>query len=89
MSTMRSVVKSSTMANEMQEAAIQVAQDAIAEHFTTQEIASSIKANFEKAYPGPWHCFVGGNFGCTVTHEASKFVYFYIGQTGICLFSTA
>jgi dynein light chain LC8-type len=54
-----------------------------------KDIASSIKSKFEKMYPGAWHCFVGGNFGCNVTHEASKFVYFYIGQTGICLFSTA
>ena len=36
-----------------------------------------------------WHCFVGRNFGCFVTHEHSKFIYFYIGQTGVCLFSTA
>ena len=36
-----------------------------------------------------WHCFIGRNFGCFVTHEASKFIYFYIGQTGICLFATA
>jgi len=36
-----------------------------------------------------WHCFIGRNFGCFVTHEASKFIYFYIGQTGICIFATA
>ena len=39
--------------------------------------------------PFRWHCFIGRNFGCFVTHEASKFIYFYIGQTGICLFATA
>jgi hypothetical protein len=36
-----------------------------------------------------WHCFIGRNFGCFVTHEASKFIYFYVGQMGICLFATA
>ena len=36
-----------------------------------------------------WHCFIGRNFGCFVTHDASKFIYFYIGQMGICLFATA
>ena len=39
--------------------------------------------------PDSWHCFVGRNFGSYVTHEASKFIYFYIGQMGVCLFSTA
>ncbi|CAM9380246.1 unnamed protein product, partial [Sphacelaria rigidula] len=36
-----------------------------------------------------WHCFVGRNFGCYVTHEHTKFIYLYIGQLGVCLFSTA
>lgn len=39
--------------------------------------------------PSRWHCFIGRNFGCFVTHEASKFIYFYVGQMGICLFATA
>lgn len=35
-----------------------------------------------------WHCFVGRNFACFVTHESKNFVYFYIGQTGVCVFKT-
>jgi hypothetical protein len=31
--------------------------------------------------------FVGRNFGCFVTHEDGKFMYFYIGQTGFCIFA--
>jgi len=73
----------------VQEIAIQVAQDAIAANNTEQEIASAIKQKFEGFYPTVWHCFVGRNFGCFVTHEASKFIYFYIGQMGVCLFATA
>lgn len=73
----------------MQEFAIMAAQDAIANHTTENEIAAAVKQKFEQQYPSTWHCFVGRNFGCFVTHEASKFIYFYIGQTGICLFATA
>ena len=36
-----------------------------------------------------WHCLVGRNFASYVTHEDSKFIYFYIGQMGVCLFATA
>eukprot|EP01039_Chlorochromonas_danica_P011052 gene11052-12308_t len=85
----RPVVKTSHMSAAMQESAIMAAQDAIANFTTEHEIASSIKAKFEQQYPSTWHCFIGRNFGCFVTHEASKFIYFYIGQTGICLFATA
>lgn len=85
----RPVIKVSYMNASMQELAIQVAQDAIANFTTEQEVSSSIKSKFEQQFPSTWHCFVGRNFGCFVTHEASKFIYFYIGQVGICLFATA
>ncbi len=85
----RPVVKTSMMSGPMQEAAIIAAQDAINNYTTEQEIASAIKAQFEQQFPSVWHCFIGRNFGCFVTHEASKFIYFYIGQMGICLFATA
>lgn len=59
-------------------------------NFTTeQEIASAIKKQFETKYQSVWHCFVGRNFGSFVTHESTKFIYFYIGQMGICVFATA
>lgn len=35
-----------------------------------------------------WHCFAGRNFGSFVTFEQGRFIYFYIGQTGVCLFGT-
>eukprot|EP01038_Epipyxis_sp_PR26KG_P005242 gene5242-7287_t len=85
----RPVVKTTHMNATMQEIAIMAAQDAIANFTTEQEIASAIKAKFEQQFQSTWHCFVGRNFGCFVTHESSKFIYFYIGQMGICLFATA
>ena len=78
----RPVVKSSFMTPAMQEAAIIAAQDAIANFTTEQEIASSIKTKFEQQFPSTWHCFTGRNFGCYVTHQSAKFIYFYIGQMG-------
>jgi dynein light chain LC8-type len=89
MSGARPVVKTTFMPPDMQEFAIMAAQDAINEFTTEQEIASAIKKNFEGKWPAVWHCFIGRNFGVYVTHESSKFIYFYIGQMGICIFSTA
>jgi hypothetical protein len=31
--------------------------------------------------------FVGRNFGSFVTFEDGKYIYFYIGQTGFCVFA--
>ena len=35
-----------------------------------------------------WHCFVGRKFSCFVTYEDGKFIYFYIGQTGVVVFAS-
>ncbi len=54
-----------------------------------QEIAGFIRQTFDQKYPATWHVLVGRNFGCFVTHEKSKFSYFYVGQMGVCMFATA
>lgn len=50
----RPVVKTSSMSQVMQEAAIIAAQDAIANFTTEQDIASSIKAKFEQQFPSTY-----------------------------------
>ena len=47
----RPVIKTSTMTPDMQEAAIQVAQDAVRDNNFEKEIANAIKAAFEGLYP--------------------------------------
>eukprot|EP00500_Bicosoecida_sp_ms1_P014936 CAMPEP_0203828056 /NCGR_PEP_ID=MMETSP0115-20131106/60421_1 /ASSEMBLY_ACC=CAM_ASM_000227 /TAXON_ID=33651 /ORGANISM="Bicosoecid sp, Strain ms1" /LENGTH=94 /DNA_ID=CAMNT_0050737115 /DNA_START=243 /DNA_END=527 /DNA_ORIENTATION=- len=82
------IVKLNQMETVMAERAIDVALRAIKSCNTEKETASAIKAQMEALFPGVWHCFVGRKFGCYVTHESSKFIYFYVGQLGVCLFSS-
>ena len=84
------VVKTSTMDQELQDEVINVAQNAIESEINEQQIAAKIKQFFEQKYHGMlWHCCVGRNVACYVTHEQSKFLYFYIGQMAVVLFATA
>ncbi|DBA02347.1 TPA: hypothetical protein N0F65_007166 [Lagenidium giganteum] len=88
--TVKPVVKTSTMDQELQDEVIIVAQNAIDTEINEQLIAAKIKTFFEQKYHGMlWHCCVGRNFACYVTHEQSKFLYFYIGQMAVVLFATA
>ncbi|EGB10752.1 hypothetical protein AURANDRAFT_22507 [Aureococcus anophagefferens] len=75
------------MTSDMQDMAISIAMEALLKNNSETDVAADIKAaRFSPARR--WHCFVGRNFACYVTYEASSFTYFYIGQVGICLFAT-
>ena len=53
------------------------------------KIAEEIKREFDHKYKKSWHCFVGENFGCYVTHESKTFIFFQIAQISILLFKSA
>ncbi|RLO06388.1 hypothetical protein DYB28_008593 [Aphanomyces astaci] len=89
-SAVKPVIKNSTMDQDLLDEVIWVAQAAIESEVNEQFIAAKIKRHFELKYHGMlWHCCVGRNVACYVTHEQSKFLYFYIGQMAVVLFATA
>ena len=74
---------------EMQESAIEAAQKAITQNYSDKNIAAEIRKSFQRKYPtSTWHCFVGRDFGCFVSHKETCYIYFYIGQHGVCVFAT-
>ncbi len=55
---------------------------------TEQEVATAMKTKLVERYPSDmWQVIVGRNFGCFCTHEEAKYIYFYIGQTGFCIYA--
>ena len=49
-------------------------------------MATAIRQVIMEVEEGNWHVMVGRKFSCFVTHEDKKFIYFYVGQTGFCVF---
>ena len=72
------IIKLTDMDEEMQQYTIKMGM-----HFldleSDKDVASAMKACFEKQFKGNWHCIIGRNFGGFVTHEQKKYIYFYIG----------
>ena len=57
--------------------------------FTVEkDVATYIKKEFEKKYSSSWHCIVGRNFGCYVTHEPHHFIYIFLCQKAILLYKS-
>merc|ERR1712014_481730 len=74
-------IKSADMTEDMQQEAIEVAQEAM-DKFSIE------KRTFDERKGSTWHCIVGRNFGSFVTHETKHFIYFYLGHCAILLFKT-
>ena len=81
-------IKNADMSDEMQQIAIQLAQDALDKLTVEKDVAGFIKKEFDKRYNPTWHCVVGRNFGSYVTHETKHFLYFYVGQVAVLLFKS-
>ncbi|KAK4451765.1 dynein light chain type 1-domain-containing protein [Podospora aff. communis PSN243] len=81
-------VKSADMHEDMQQEAIEVAQEAMSKYHVEKDIAQHIKKTFDDRKGPTWHCIVGRNFGSFVTHETKHFIYFYLGHCAILLFKT-
>lgn len=59
----KAVVKNADMADDMQQRAVDCAQDAMNKYNVEKDIAAHIKKEFDRLYSPTWHCIVGRNFG--------------------------
>lgn len=73
---------------DMQEFAVDCAIEGIGMYSIEKDIAAFVKLEFDKKYDPAWHCIVGRNYGSYVTHEASTFIFFYLGKTAVLLFKS-
>ncbi|XP_006881906.1 PREDICTED: dynein light chain 1, cytoplasmic-like [Elephantulus edwardii] len=88
MSDRKVVIKIVDMSEEMQQASVECAIQAIEKYRVEKKIAAYIKKEFDRKYNTTWHCIVGKNFGSYVTHKDKHFIYFYLGQRAILLFKS-
>ena len=67
------VVKSSTMTPDMIQKVIGSSVKAIETNFSDRDIAAAIRKTFQSLVStSTWHCFVGRDLGCYVTHKEGE-----------------
>ncbi|KAI5730169.1 hypothetical protein M8J76_010784 [Diaphorina citri] len=79
-------IKKVDMTKKMQAYVIRAAKVAFEKCTSQEEIAAYLKNRFNRRYEPMWTCIVGTNFGAYVSYESRRFIYFYLGQTGVLLF---
>ena len=61
---------------------------AVEKHTIEKDIAAYIKKEYEKKYAPSFHCIVGKDYGCFITHESGHFIYINVDRYGILLFKS-
>ncbi len=74
------------LTDEMAEKANEAVNKAMDTKTIEKDIATDVKMDFDKEYGGTWHCVVGRNFGCSVTHETKYLIFFQVDQIYVLLF---
>ncbi|KAE9547754.1 hypothetical protein FO519_009035 [Halicephalobus sp. NKZ332] len=82
-------VKKSTMTKDMELQALVTSVKALKESNMEKHAARHIKNDFDRRYGGQWHCIVGKQFGCYVSHFQKEFIYFYANSVAVMIFKTA
>ncbi len=53
-----------------------------------QDMATFVKKKCDEEFGGTWHCVVGRNFGCSITHDTKYVLFFQIDQMHVLLFKS-
>ena len=80
------VIRNVDMPADMQQAAIDIAFEAMEKSAADSDIADYIKTEFDNRYGGDWHCIVGKNYGSSITPLDESFIYFSYRGLSILLF---
>ena len=54
----------------------------------SQDIAAYIKKKSDEELGGTWHCIVGRNFGCSITHDTLFVFFVQVDQMHVLLFKS-
>lgn len=56
--------------------------------FAAQDIATYVKKKCDEEFGGTWHCVIGRNFGCSITHDTKFVLFVQLDQMHALLFKS-
>lgn len=80
----KAVVKNVDMSEEMQQAAVDIANEALAKFTVEKDIAAHVKRTMDSRFGPSWHAVVGKNYGSYVTHGECMCASAALGEEKSC-----
>lgn len=62
--------------------------DALDKFTIEKDVATYVKKKCDEQLTGTWHCIVGRNFGCSITHDTKYVLFFQIDQMHVLIFKS-
>mmetsp|Transcript_28390 Transcript_28390/g.47713 ORF Transcript_28390/g.47713 Transcript_28390/m.47713 type:complete len:97 (-) Transcript_28390:1131-1421(-) len=81
------VVKSNVAEDKTQQIVSQV-NEAMDKFTIEKDIATQIKKKCDEVLTGTWHCVVGRNFGCSITHDTKYVLFIQVDQMHVLIFKS-
>ena len=53
-----------------------------------QDMATFVKKKCDEVHGGTWHCVVGKNFGCSITHDTKYVMFFKVDLMSVLVFKS-
>ncbi|CAL1534600.1 unnamed protein product [Lymnaea stagnalis] len=82
------MVKATDMTDAMRDQSVRIISSNVRYYKEPQLIAKGVKEDFDKKFKYNWHCVVGADFGSTVTHEGSHFLFMFVDTLAVLVFKT-
>jgi dynein light chain LC8-type len=51
-------------------------------------MATQVKKKCDELFGGTWHCVVGNNFGCSITHDTKYALFFQVDMINVLVFKS-
>ena len=72
----------------MSDSAVSLVTEAMGKFTIEKDMATFVKKKCDEQFGGTWHCVVGHNFGCSITHDTKFVLFFQVDLTHILLFKS-
>ena len=53
-----------------------------------KDMATHVKRKCDEVFGGTWHCIVGRNFGCSITHHTKYVLFFQVDLMHVMCFKS-
>lgn len=53
-----------------------------------KDMATFIKKKCDEQFGGTWHCIIGRNFGCSITHDTKHVLFFQVDLMNALIFKS-